>query len=131
MYEEDFIFGPLTWRQFVYIASGTAVATLAFLYLHNQFNIAVTLVAIGVGAKLAYDNKPTKIELENLETYLQEKKITLGGDKFKTWLKRTIAEKTSYLAMKRNRGFDTDVELEQAIEILKEQFKQETSKDVS
>lgn len=70
MYEEDFIFGPLTWRQFVYIASGTVVATLAFLYLPNQVNIVVALVAIGTGAKFTYDNKPKKIELENLETYL-------------------------------------------------------------
>ena len=128
MYEEDFIFGPLTWRQFVYMASGTAIATLAFLYLPNQAGIAVALVSLGVGAKLAHDNKPKKIEIENLETYLQEKKITLGDEKFKSWLKTTIAEKTSYLDMKRNRRFDIDVELERSIEILKEWYKSETTK---
>lgn len=127
MYEEDFIFGPLTWRQFVYMASGTAIATLAFLYLPNQAGIAVALVSLGIGAKLAYDNKPKKIEIENLETYLQEKKIALGDENFKSWLKTTIAEKTSYLDMKRNRRFDTDVELERAIEILKEWFRTETT----
>lgn len=127
MYEEDFIFGPLTWRQFVYIASGTAVATPAFLYLPNQAGIAVALVSLGVGAKFAYDNKPKKIEIEKLKTYLQEKKIALGDEKFKSWLKNTIAEKTSYLDMKRNRRFDTDVELEHAIEILKESFRTETT----
>ena len=127
MYEEDFIFGPLTWRQFVYMASSTVVATLAFLYLPNQADIAIVLVSVGVGIKLAYDNKPKKIEIENLETYLQEKKMASGDEKFKSWLKTTIAEKTSYLAMKRNRGFDTDVELERAIEILKECFRTETT----
>ncbi len=128
MYEEDFIFGPLTWRQFVYMASGMFAATVAFLYLPDQIDIAVALVTIGLGVKFAYDNKPTKIESENLESYLQEKKIAMGDTTFKSWLKTTIAEKTSYLAMKRNRGFDTDVELERAVEILKETFKTETSK---
>ena len=39
-----------------------------------------------------------------------------------------IAEKTSYNSMRKERGFDPDVELERAIEILKEKFEQETAK---
>lgn len=127
MYEEDFIFGSLTWRQFVYIAAGAGIGVLVFLYLPDQFGTAIALAAIGVGAKFAYDNKPTKIELENLGSYLEEKKVTLGDAEFKLWLKKTIAEKTSYNSMRKERGFDTDAELERAIEILKEKFEQETA----
>jgi len=128
MYEEDFIFGPLTWRQFVYVATGAGISVLAFLYLPDLLDIATALVAIGVGAKFAYDNKPTKIELEKLDSYLEVKKVTLGDAKFKSWLKKTIAEKNSYNSMRQERGSDPDVELERAIEILKENFKEETAK---
>lgn len=84
---EDKIVGPLTWRQFVYVAGGVGVITI--LYLNTSFMIAVLLgFPIGVlSASLAFhkvNNRPFSIFLEALVTYTAKKKLYL-------WKKETAS----------------------------------------
>lgn len=127
MYEEDFIFGPLTFKQFTYVTVGGSVAVLAVNFIEGVLPLGIATLALTVGAKLAYDHRPKKIELSNLPVFLAEKKITLGEQKYKQWLKTMIAAKASYLKLRQERGLDSDIELEGAIKILKQAFTEEVA----
>lgn len=77
---EDKIIGPLTWRQFVYVAGGVGIITI--LYLSLPFLIAVIIgLPIGVlSASLAFhrvNNRPFSIFLESLVAYTTKKKLYL------------------------------------------------------
>lgn len=60
MYEEDFILGPLTWRQFIYVGSAATIAVLVFLYLPEQIGVAASVAVLFVGAKLATTINPER-----------------------------------------------------------------------
>lgn len=84
---EDKIVGPLTWRQFVYVAGGVGIITI--LYLNTSFMIAILFgFPIGVlSASLAFhkvNNRPFSIFLEALVSYTAKKKLYL-------WKKETAS----------------------------------------
>ncbi|MCR4285691.1 MAG: PrgI family protein [Candidatus Kaiserbacteria bacterium] len=77
---EDKIVGPLTWRQFVYVAGGVGIITI--LYLSTSFMITILLgLPIGaLSASLAFhkvNNRPFSIFLEALVSYTAKKKLYL------------------------------------------------------
>jgi hypothetical protein len=51
---EDKIFGPFTFKQFVYIAGGAGVCVIAFLYLPLIFAIIVSIPIAGLAGALAF-----------------------------------------------------------------------------
>jgi len=81
---EDKIFGPLTWKQFVYVAGGSGL--VAVLFFFTPFLIFV-LLGVPVGAiafLLAFypvNNRPFSVFLESAVRYLQ-------GSKLYFWRKR-------------------------------------------
>ncbi len=77
---EDKIVGPLTWRQFVYVAGGVGIITI--LYLNTSFLIAIILgVPVGaLSAALAFhkvNNRPFSFFLEALISFTAKKKLYL------------------------------------------------------
>lgn len=94
---EDKIFGPFTWRQFVYIAGGGGFGVMLYL-LNLPFIILVLLGApvIGLAAALAFypvNNRPFSIFLESVVSYVTAKKLYL-------WKKRSVYTYTE------NQGLD-------------------------
>lgn len=77
---EDKIVGPLTWRQFVYLAGGAGI--LAILYLSLPF-IFFALFGLPLGllaASLAFhrvNNRPFSIFLESCINYFTKSKLYL------------------------------------------------------
>jgi hypothetical protein len=100
---EDKIIGPLTWRQFVYVAGGVGIITI--LYLSLPFLIAVIIgLPIGVlSASLAFhrvNNRPFSIFLESLVAYTTKKKLYL----WKRETTQSVIEKTYVPSSELNRS---------------------------
>lgn len=77
---EDKIFGPLTWRQFVYLGGGIGAAVVMFLIL--PFILAVIIgipLALLAGALSFYpiNNRPFSYFLEAIYNYATQDKLYL------------------------------------------------------
>lgn len=81
---EDKIFGPFTWRQFLYLGGGGAVAVVLFLTVHWIFFL---LIGIPIGlfaAALAFypiNNRPFSYFVESAYNYLRGQKLYLWNQK--------------------------------------------------
>jgi hypothetical protein len=90
---EDKIFGPLTIKQFIYIAGGAGLAFIAYRLLPFFLALFIILPAIALSLALAFykvNNKPFIVVLEaSLKYFL--------GSKLYVWKKeqKTIVEKES------------------------------------
>ncbi len=76
---EDKIFGPLTLKQFIYIAGGAGLAFLAYVFIGNLFLSAIPIVIIlGISAAFAFykiNNKPFVGVVESAFKYLVGNKL--------------------------------------------------------
>lgn len=94
---EDKIFGPLTFRQFVYLAGGIGSAYLVFRML--PFIIALPLmgVIVGLAATLAffqYNGRPFILAIEHGFYFLLHPKLYLWNNERK--LQKAAAKKTDF-----------------------------------
>lgn len=83
---EDKIFGPFTWRQFIYLMGGGGIA--AVLFITNTFIFLLFGLPIGVlAALLAFypvNNRPFSVYLESILRYM-------SGTKLYLWRKQSRA----------------------------------------
>ena len=91
---EDKIIGPLTWKQFVYLAGGGGILLILY-YVINSFAIFVLLgLPLGaLSASLAFqrvNNRPFSIFLESSINYFTKSKLYL----WKKDVPQSIIEKT-------------------------------------
>lgn len=80
---EDKIFGPLTLKQFIYLAGGAGISFTLFKLLPIFFSILLILPILGVSAALAFykkDGRPFILVMESGFKYLL-------GDKLYIWKK--------------------------------------------
>jgi hypothetical protein len=90
---EDKIVGPLTWRQFIYIAGGIGILVIMYLSLPFLFTIIFGLPLGALAVSLAFhkiNNRPFSMFLESSITYFTKSKLYL-------WRKeeaQSIIEKT-------------------------------------
>ena len=106
---EDKIFGPLTWRQFVYLGGGVGAAVVMFLIF--PFFIFVILglpIALLAGALAFYpiNNRPFSYFLEAMYNYFTSDKLYLWHRKADVVYKEQTEKKTSapYVITPANRG---------------------------
>ena len=106
---EDKIFGPLTARQFVYLAGGGGVALAAFSTLPFIVAAIVSMPFVGFGIALAFykvNGQPFIKVLENAFTYTVGKKLYLWSSEYARLRKKptdaseTIVQKTDALVPK-------------------------------
>lgn len=84
---EDKIFGPLTWRQFVYLAGGAGFAVVVFFLLPFVFFVFLAIPVGALAAALAFypiNNRPFSIFLESAYRYFK-------GSRLYLWKRRTTA----------------------------------------
>lgn len=77
---EDKIFGPLTWRQFLYLGGGVGMGVVLFLTTSFIIFIIIGLpLALLAGALAFYpvNNRPFSFFLEAIINYLRGKKLYL------------------------------------------------------
>lgn len=88
---EDKIFGPLTWRQFLYLGGGLGMAVVLFLRLpFLLFVLSGIPLALIAGALAFYpvNNRPFSYFLEAVVNYFSQKKLYL-------WRKEEMLYKVS------------------------------------
>lgn len=91
---EDKIIGPLTWKQFVYLAGGAGILLILY-YLIDSFTIFVMFgLPLGaLSASLAFqrvNNRPFSIFLESSINYFTKSKLYL----WRKDVQQSIIEKT-------------------------------------
>ncbi len=77
---EDKIIGPLTWKQFVYLAGGAGILIVLFFLLPFIFFAMIGLPFGALAASLAFNrinNRPFSIFLESMVTYFTKSKLYL------------------------------------------------------
>jgi hypothetical protein len=75
---EDKIVGPLTWKQFVYVAGSVGGSVLAWFYLPLVVAVPISVVLLALGAALAfyeYDKQPFIVLLEAFISYTMRNKL--------------------------------------------------------
>ena len=75
---EDKIFGPLTIKQFVYLAGGAGISIMAYVLLPLWIAFFVIIPAMGFAAALAFykiNNKPFVVVMEAAFKYLLNPKL--------------------------------------------------------
>ncbi len=75
---EDKIFGPFTFKQFVYLAGGAGMIAIAFTFLPKFLAFLVALPIAGLAAALTFykvNNRPFIYTLEAYLNYLLTKKL--------------------------------------------------------
>ena len=108
---EDKIFGPLTWRQFVYLGGGVGIAVVMFLVVHFFVFVVVGLpIALLAGALAFYpiNNRPFSYFLEAIYNYVVNERLYLWHQKpdmvYKEPTQPKIAAASNYTINPENRG---------------------------
>ncbi|MEK7192845.1 MAG: PrgI family protein [Patescibacteria group bacterium] len=86
---EDKIFGPLTFKQFVYVVGGGALAFIFYRFLPSFISIFFVIGTIGVASALAFykvNDRPFINTVESAFNYYK-------GTKLYTWQMREAKEK--------------------------------------
>lgn len=77
---EDKIFGPFTWKQFLFLGGGIGFAVVLFLTSNFIVFVLIGLPIGGLGALFAFyqvNNRPFSIYLESMVTYGMKSKLYL------------------------------------------------------
>src|SRR6056297_2225988 len=104
---EDKIFGPLTWRQFIYLGGGIGGAVVMFLVLPTFLALIIGLpLALLAGALAFYpiNNRPFSYFLEAVWNYLTGAKLYLWQRKADVVYKDLEPRDTSVVVDPVNRG---------------------------
>lgn len=96
---EDKIFGPLTWRQFVYLGGGVGAAVAMFLtlpfFLFVLFGIPLAAIATAL-AFFPINNRPFSYFLQAIYDYVRNKRLYLWRQKsnytYSSTPQKTIAD---------------------------------------
>ncbi len=92
---EDKIFGPFTFKQFVYLAGGAGVCFMAYKLLPLFWAVIVMVPAGCFGASLAFykpNNRPFAFMLESAFNYLLTSKLYIWKKEDKKIVPRTTKE---------------------------------------
>lgn len=95
---EDKIFGPLTFKQFVYVAGGAGLAYLMWRILPFYIAVPFVLASGGVGTAFAFfqfNGRPFIIAVENGFYYLIRSKLYLWNNERREKNKITIEKKST------------------------------------
>ncbi len=94
---EDKIIGPLTWKQFVYLAGGAGVLIILYFALPFTFFVLFGLPIGALSASLAFqrvNNRPFSSFLESFVTYFRKSKLYL----WKKESEQSVIEKNESLS---------------------------------
>lgn len=92
---EDKIFGPLTFKQFVYLAGGAGAGYLLWRILPIYLAAPLIAACVGLGASLAffkYNGQPFILALEHGFYYLLHSKLYLWSNELRDMKKQETAQ---------------------------------------
>ena len=82
MYEEEVIFGPLTFKQLIGGLIGLGIAKLIVTYNTSPVAYIVAGGFCVLGFVYVVRNVPKKIKLKDVTSYLLNKKLTMGEQEY-------------------------------------------------
>jgi len=91
---EDKIFGPLTFKQFIYVAGGAGLAYVLYRMLPQYLGLPLGMVALGSGAAFAFvewNGRPFIAGVESAFYYFFRSKLYLWNNERRT--KTAVARK--------------------------------------
>lgn len=96
---EDKIFGPLTWRQFLYLGGGVGMSVVMFFtmsfFLFVLFGIPLALLS-GALAFYPVNNRPFSFFLEAIINYISRQRLYLWRQKEEVVHKASFAPGSAY-----------------------------------
>lgn len=122
MLVEQKIFGPLTFKQFIYAAVFFAIGYFAYENLSVKISVPIIIILFGIFLAI-YLNSPKQIIDED---FLERKKFEINdSEKFKKELMRSIASLESQIEMTRQRGLKEKEEWVTALKLFKDFLEEE------
>ena len=94
---EDKIFGPFTFKQFIYLAGAAGICVVAFTFLPKFFALLVSMPVAVFGAALAFykvNDKPFINVVESFFNYLMTNKLYIWRKEEKAPVATTIQAKS-------------------------------------
>lgn len=124
MYEQEMIFGPLSFKQFIILAIGFGLSYLLYnqvpQYLSLQIYIYITIVFIAaVSIYVAFSVfKNKEIPITQLEEYFKKIKIKMPKEQYTRMIFRKMAEVGSQIQMRKEKGLPVDESFNKVYSIL-------------
>lgn len=120
--DEERIFGPLTFRQFIYAVLGAGFCYLAYTNIQFPYNFAAIIIIAGI-AIAGIRNNPGVIMDEH---YIELKKLqSKTPEEFEKWIQKKLATVYSQITMRKEKGLSPDPKLEIIRKILESGTKRE------
>ena len=118
--DEEKIFGPLTLRQFLYVAVGFGLCYLVYNYTDTGYTVPLIVIIAGICLALIF-NAPRIVIDEN---YIKMKKAnSKSPEEFERWVRRKIAFLTMQIKMRKSKGLPVDPRLESGLMLFQSQLK--------
>lgn len=119
--DEEKIFGPLTFRQFLYAAGGVALCYLAYTNLELKVSIPVIIIVAGIFLAIILNAPKVVID----ENYIKMKKVhSKNPEEFERWVQQKIAMIQSQISIRKEKGFSSDPKLQSMLELFESVLKQ-------
>lgn len=116
---EEKVFGPLSFKQFIYSAIGFGFGYLA--YTNLDFKISIVIIVILIGGLIAMILNSPKVELN--EEYLKAKQAnSKTPEEFERWISRTKAMIQAQITIRQAKGATPDPKLESMLALLNSFF---------
>ena len=106
---EDKIFGPLTWRQFLYLGGGVGMAVVIFLTTNFLVFLLVGLPVALLALALAFfpvNNRPFSYFLEAMFNYITRQRLYFWRKKEGTVYRNRVAKSSDGAPQNRTAGKD-------------------------
>jgi len=115
--DEEKIFGPLSFRQFLYSAAGFGLGYLAYTFLKISYSLPIIILLAGVVIALILNSPSITID----ENYIKIKKANCKNQKeFERWIKFRMAMVLSQIHTREYKGMVPDPKLEAMSKMLEE-----------
>ncbi|MCF7865279.1 MAG: PrgI family protein [Candidatus Pacebacteria bacterium] len=124
MYEQDMIFGPFTFKQFIVLVIGCGLSYLLYKqipqYQSLQIYIYITIAFIAaICLHVAFSIfKNKKIPVERLEDHLKTLHVKMSKENYVKMIFKQIAEVGSQIHMRKEKGLQEDESLNKAYGVL-------------
>ena len=124
MYEQDMIFGPLAFKQFIVLAVGLGLSYLLYnevpQYQSLQIYIYITILFIAaISLYVAFSIfKNKEIPIAQLEGYFKNIKIKMPKEQYARMIFRKMAEVGSQIQMRKEKGLPVDESFNKVYSIL-------------
>lgn len=112
--DEEKIFGPLTFRQFIYAAGGALIVYFIYNNFAQKISIPFSILVAAVAFVFVRRAEPPPLTEENIRI----KKSKMSREEFERWCQRKIAMIQFQISVREQKGLRPDPSFEKVQESL-------------